>query len=148
MAAPISPDRRMVRPADDTPRRLTPRPRRRGFLLVLGALLAMALGVLASANAAPAPAAAAPGQLAPQQAPPLPLPPNPGCMPGSPEPACHLPTASQQPTIPATPLPPITTLPGPGPSCFPGSVLPGCAPSLEGPCAGPDCIPQPSTLAP
>ncbi|WP_230862998.1 hypothetical protein [Amycolatopsis camponoti] len=109
----------------------------------------MALGALATANAAPAPApAAASGQLAPQQVPPLPLPPNPGCAPGSLEPACHLPTASPPGTVPATPLPPVTTLPDPGPSCFPGSVLPGCAPSLEGPCAGPDCIPQPSTLAP
>jgi hypothetical protein len=148
MATPTTPNRRMVQLTDDTPRRRTARPRRRRILVVLGMLLATALGVLATANAAPAPApSAAPAHLAPQQ-PPLPIPPNPSCAPGSPEPACHLPTASPTPSIPATPLPPITTLPGPGPSCFPGSVLPGCAPSIEGPCAGPDCIPQPSTLAP
>ncbi|SEB46658.1 hypothetical protein SAMN04489727_1977 [Amycolatopsis tolypomycina] len=140
----------MVAPGEDTRRTARP-PRRRRILVVLGVLLAAALGALATANAAPAPApapAAQSGRLAPQQVPPLPLPPNPSCASGSPEPACHLPTASPPRTIPATPLPPITTLPGPGPSCFPGSVLPGCAPSLDGPCTGPDCIPQPSTLAP
>jgi hypothetical protein len=148
MATPTSPNRRMVAPAAATRHRpRTARPRRRRIVVVLGVLLAAVLGVLATANAAPAPTAA-PDRLAPQQVPPLPLPPNPSCAPGSPEPACHLPTASPTPSIPATPLPPITTLPGPGTSCFPGSVLPGCAPSLEGPCAGPDCIPQPSTLAP
>ncbi|OXM60942.1 hypothetical protein CF165_40340 [Amycolatopsis vastitatis] len=45
-------------------------------------------------------------------------------------------------------MPPPTGLPTPAPSCFPGSILPGCAPSLEGPCQGLDCIPQPSTLNP
>ncbi|MCR6488313.1 hypothetical protein M8542_36330 [Amycolatopsis sp. OK19-0408] len=147
MATPASPNRRMVHPPEDTPRRRTARPRRRRSLIVLGLLLAAVLGVLATANAEPAPTVAS-GSLAPQQVPPLPLPPNPSCAPGSAEPACHLPSLSPTPTIPATPLPPPTDLPTPAPSCFPGSILPGCAPSLEGPCQGPDCIPQPSTLAP
>lgn len=114
-----------------------------------GVLLATFLGALASAAAAPGTHdAAASADAALQQEPPLPLPPNPTCAPESPEPACHLPSISPTHSIPATPLPPPTALPDPVPSCFPGSVLPGCAPSLDGPCQGLDCIPQPSTLAP
>ncbi len=149
--AATSPNRRMLTPAGDPSRgaERTTRPRRRRIFLVLGILLVTFLGVLATAAAAPGgDRAALPAHGAPQQLPPLPLPPNPSCSPGSPEPACHLPSSSPTRTIPATPLPPPTALPDPAPSCFPGSILPGCAPSLEGPCEGPDCIPQPSTLTP
>ncbi|HEY3472048.1 MAG TPA: hypothetical protein VGL47_43420 [Amycolatopsis sp.] len=112
------------------------------------ALLAAVLGSFASGAAAAGPQQTAGNQLAPAQPPPLPLPPNPGCTPGSAEPACHLPSATSAASIPATPLPPITALPG-QPSCFPGSLDPGCAPaSTTSPCEGPNCIPQPSTLVP
>ncbi|MEV6639637.1 hypothetical protein [Amycolatopsis sp. NPDC051371] len=150
MPAPTSPNRRILSPASDPSRRAARVTRsRRQIFIVAGILLVTFLGVLASAAAAPgADRATSSAHTAPQQQPPLPLPPNPNCAPGSPEPACHLPSSSPTRTIPATPLPPETTLPGPAPSCFPGSILPGCAPSLEGPCDGPDCIPQPSTLAP
>jgi hypothetical protein len=125
------------------------RPRRRRILIVAGVLLATFLGVLASAGATPGTdQATASAHTAPQQASPLPLPSIPGCATGSAEPVCHLPSASPTRSIPATPLPPPTALPTPAPSCFPGSILPGCAPALEGPCQGLDCIPQPSTLAP
>ncbi|MFI5589382.1 hypothetical protein ACIA5G_30310 [Amycolatopsis sp. NPDC051758] len=148
---PTSPRRRMLSPAGEAargPHRFA-RPRRYRIPVVLGLLLATFLGVLASAGATPgADHATASAHTAPQQEPPLPLPSNPGCAPGSPEPACHLPTASPTRSVPATPLPPPTALPTPAPSCFPGSILPGCAPALEGPCDGSDCIPQPSTLAP
>ncbi|MEV7042878.1 hypothetical protein [Amycolatopsis sp. NPDC051061] len=146
-----SPQRRMLSPTDRHARRpqRVARRRRRRILIVLGVLLATFLGALASAGAtAGTDYATAAAHTAPMQEPPLPLPPNSTCTPGSPEPACHLPSASPTRSIPATPLPPQTTLPDPGPSCFPGSLLPGCAPSLEGPCQGLDCIPQPSTLAP
>ncbi|MGW4526898.1 hypothetical protein [Amycolatopsis sp. NPDC004378] len=136
---------RATSPAD-APRR-TRRDRRVFWLVVLTVLLATVLSAITvgSATAGPQEAAA---QLDPAQ-PPLPLPPNPECAPGSAEPACHLPSASSVPSIPATPLPPITTLPAP-PSCFPGSLAPQCTSpdSNDSPCQGPNCIPQPSTLVP
>lgn len=133
------------------------RPRGR-LAAVLAALLVMVLGVVASASATPSDrktAAPAAAQRAPQQPPPvLPVAPNPSCAPGSAEPVCNLPSTSPSRPVPATPLPPITALPGPDPSCFPGSVLPGCSPigtpptSSAPPCEGLNCIPQPSTLTP
>ncbi len=123
-------------------------------------LLVTVLGLLAvNAWAAPEPPAqpgtpqAAPAQ---EQQPPLPLPTAPSneCTPGAPEPACHFPTGSPRPSVPATPLPPITELPPPT-SCAPGLI--GCTPGTPSspptagspaPCAGEDCIPQPSTAPP
>ncbi|WP_439381548.1 hypothetical protein [Amycolatopsis lexingtonensis] len=138
---PTQAARRMVTPENAVRSR-----RRRSFWLVaLAALLVAGLGGVASAAAA-GPRHTGADQLASAQ-PPLPLPPNPGCEPGSAEPACHLPSTSSAPPIPATPLPPITALPAP-PSCFPGSLDPSCAPATSSPCQGPNCIPQPSTLVP
>lgn len=137
-----------ARATTPTDARRTRRDRRIFWLVVLVALLTAVLGAVAvsSATAGPKPAAAV--QRDPAQ-PPLPFPPNPDCGPGSAEPACHLPSASSVSSIPATPLPPITTLPPP-PSCFPGSLASGCTPpgNTDAPCQGPNCIPQPSTLAP
>ncbi|MEC3979899.1 hypothetical protein [Amycolatopsis sp. H20-H5] len=132
-----------------------PRGRRGRLLAVAAALSVTVLGVVASASATPGPSLAAAAMPAPKQPPPVPVPPDPSCAPGSAEPVCNLPTTSPSHTIPASPLPPITTLPGPDPSCFPGSILPGCGPigstptsSTAPPCAGPNCIPQPTTLNP
>jgi hypothetical protein len=134
--------RRTVAPGNS----VRPCRRRMLWLVALAALLVAVLGGVASSAAAAGPRPTAVVQLAPAQ--PLPLPPNPQCEPGSAEPACHLPSTIAVPSIPATPLPPITALPAP-PSCFPGSLDPGCSPaSTAAPCQGPNCIPQPSTLVP
>ncbi|WP_410675337.1 hypothetical protein [Amycolatopsis sp. cmx-4-68] len=123
-------------------------------------LIVTVVGLLAvNAWAAPEPPAqAGTQQAAPvqEQQPPLPLPtvPDNDCTPDSPEPACHFPTGSPRPSVPATPLPPITELPPP-PSCAPELI--GCTPGTStvapsttspAPCAGEDCIPQPSTPPP
>ncbi|MEC3974348.1 hypothetical protein [Amycolatopsis sp. H20-H5] len=138
--------------------------RRQVWPLVLGltAVLASVLAVTAAASSAtPSQSGAQQATLAqpaPQQPPPLPLPNIPTgstCAPNSPDPTCHFPTGSPRPSVPATPLPPITELPAPT-SCFPGQV--GCTPSgppstpntspTTPPCSGEDCIPQPSSSPP
>jgi hypothetical protein len=91
----------------------TRRDRRVFWLVVLAALLVAVLSAVAVGSATAGPQSAAAAQLDPAQ-PPLPFPPNPDCAPGSAEPACHLPSASSVPPIPATPLPPITTAAGQG----------------------------------
>lgn len=123
-------------------------------------LIVTVVGLLAvNAWAAPEPPAQPGTQqaaAAQDQQPPLPLPTVPGndCAPESPEPACHLPTGSPRPSVPVTPLPPITELPTPtncAPGligCTPGDLSPAPTTSSPAPCAGEDCIPQPSTAPP
>ncbi|WP_232376419.1 hypothetical protein [Amycolatopsis aidingensis] len=82
-------------------------------------MLVGVLGLVVSASAVPGAPAVAAGDLAPQQPPPLPLPPNPGCVPGTGDPACQVPPGAPSPTPPETP-----------------------------PCEGPNCIPQPAPSAP
>ncbi|MFD9961930.1 hypothetical protein [Amycolatopsis sp. NPDC058986] len=121
-----------------------------GLIVVLGGLLAI------QAWAAPSPPGAqraALAQPAPPQPPPLPLPtvaPPTTCAPDSPDPTCHFPTGTPRPSVPATPLPPITELPPPA-TCVPGQI--GCTPggpaaAPSAPCTGENCIPQPSTTPP
>ncbi|MFD8493887.1 hypothetical protein [Amycolatopsis sp. NPDC059657] len=128
------------------------------LVAVLVTVLVGVLGLVVAASATPGTEAAGAGR-APQQPPPLPLPPNPGCVPGTGDPACMLPTGTPRPTVPATPLPPITALPTPAPpgACFPGSIAPECGglggtppttATVPPPCAGPNCIPQPAPPSP
>ncbi|MFI7123795.1 hypothetical protein [Amycolatopsis sp. NPDC049868] len=123
-----------------------------GLVVVLGCLLAV--GAWASPESSPhsAVSQAAVAQRQPEL--PLPLPtvaPGETCAPGSPDPTCHFPTGSPRPSVPATPLPPITELPAPE-SCFPGQI--GCVPGepntapATSPCVGEGCIPQPSSPPP
>ncbi|WP_243769939.1 hypothetical protein [Amycolatopsis acidicola] len=154
--APESDRRELVAP---TPERTGRGSRRRllwllafGLTVVLGALIAV--GAWASPGT-PGQAGAeqvALSQPVPQQPPSVPLPTIPAedsCAPDSPDPDCHFPTGSSRPSMPATPLPPITELPSPT-SCFPGELA--CAPSSPttvpsasaSPCVGEDCIPQPT----
>ncbi|WP_037307065.1 hypothetical protein [Amycolatopsis orientalis] len=140
----------------------TGRPRRRllrllplGVAVVLGCLLAVGAWASPEPSSPPGGSQAAVAQQQPEL--PLPLPtvaPGDTCAPGSPDPTCHFPTGSPRPSVPATPLPPITELPAPE-SCFPGQI--GCAPGEPGPapttssgspCVGEGCIPQPSSPAP
>lgn len=119
------------------------RPRRRAAaFLLLGVVALLAAVLAASAGAAPA---------APQQPPPpAPLPTNEPCTPGSPLPACHLPTPpTTAPKPPSTPLPVPTEVPSPTTCSFPGQL--SCAslgPTTSAPCSGEDCIPQPTTTPP
>ncbi|MFF5992279.1 hypothetical protein [Prauserella flavalba] len=124
-----------------------------GLTVVLGGALAVSAWASPGAPRQPGTQQAALAQPAAQQPPPpLPLPPNPSdtCAPNSPDPTCHFPTGTPRPSIPATPLPPITALPPPT-SCFPGQI--GCTPggpttapstTANPPCTGEDCIPQPT----
>ncbi|MFD2480334.1 hypothetical protein [Amycolatopsis albidoflavus] len=122
-----------------------------GLTVVLGGVLAVSAWASPGAAQKPAVQQAALARSAPQQPPPLPVPPDPGnsCAPNSPDPACHFPTGSPRPSVPATPLPPVTE--PPPTSCFPGQI--GCTPggtatapstTANPPCTGEDCIPQPT----
>jgi hypothetical protein len=129
----------------------------RSLALSVTVVLGGALAIGAWADPAPATEHAALRQAAPQQPPLLPFPTSPPadeCTPNSPDPTCHFPTGTPRPSIPVTPLPPITELPPPT-SCFPGQI--GCVPggpssvprpTPSTPCVGEDCIPQPTTAPP
>ncbi|GAB3396142.1 MULTISPECIES: hypothetical protein [Amycolatopsis] len=150
---PLDPVRReRVLLAPPTPQRTGRGSRRRVWLLALGLTMLLGGALAVSAWAAPGAPRQPSTQPAAQQPPPLPLPPNPSdtCAPNSPDPACRFPTGSPRPSVPATPLPPITELPPPT-SCFPGQI--GCTPgsptaapstTANPPCTGEDCIPQPT----
>ncbi|MFD8493348.1 hypothetical protein [Amycolatopsis sp. NPDC059657] len=123
--------------------------------VLLAGLIGGAFAVQASAADPTAHTAAARQLLLPAQPapnPPLPLPTGPTstCAPNSPDPTCHFPTVTSTPSVPVSPLPPITELPTT--SCFPGQV--GCTPATTRtspstpPCTGEGCIPQPTTAPP
>jgi hypothetical protein len=106
--------------------------------LSIGVLL---VGVLAvSAWASPA----TPQQ--PPPPPPLPLPTVDSCPPGSP--VCQLPAPATTKPLPTASLPLPTGMPAPAPCSVPGQI--GCTPSSapSTPCAGEDCIPQPTPPPP
>lgn len=128
-----------------------------GLTVLLGGVLAVSAGAAPGIPQQAGAQQAALAQPAPQQPPPLPLPTIPTgdtCAPNSPDTTCHFPTGSPRPSVPATPLPPITELPPPT-TCFPGQI--GCTPggpstppstNTSTPCVGEGCIPQPSTPPP
>ncbi|MFD8494857.1 hypothetical protein [Amycolatopsis sp. NPDC059657] len=147
--APSRHDRTMLAPPADRHVHRGSR-RRAAWLLTLG-LIGLFGGALAVSAGA---ATSAPHQL--QQAQPashprqLPTVPVHTCAPNSPDPVCHFPTGTPSPSIPVTPLPPVTELPSPT-SCLPGqsSCVPVTPPtSTSGPCTGEGCIPQPTTAPP
>lgn len=128
---------RLHRPPPDRRRRW-----RAAVLLLLSVVALLAAVLAANAGAAPA---------SPQQPPPAPLPTNEPCPPGSPLPACHLPTPTTTAPKPPpnTPLPVPTEVPPPTTCSFPGQL--SCAslgPTTTAPCSGEDCIPQPTTAPP